>query len=388
MLDTRRAAPFNRKAVIVTGELSGETHALHLIQAINEILPLQWSGMGSARLQAAGVSIVHDYRDISLTGLTEIIRKVGHIWRAYSTLKRHLEEARPSLLVLVDFPGFNLKVARLARRLGIPTVYFIPPQIWAWHESRIGTLRQCVDLVISILPFEKALYDRHGVPAVYVGHPFMTTVRSAEPRDQFLARLGLSQRRPIVTLMPGSRQNEIRTLMPLIIEVVKYLRRTLPEMACLLPVAENIDRGFVGQLLHEETCITLLDGHAREALAASDAALVASGSATLEAAILDCPTVVIYKVSALSYFIARLVVNVKHISLPNLIAGREVFPEFVQRLEPQKIAERVLHVINNESGRMRNDMEEVRKKLGVSDSYLNARDAAIRLLEQTYGPLF
>jgi lipid-A-disaccharide synthase len=387
LLDKKRAAPFNRKAVIVTGELSGEIHALHLVQAINESLPLHWSGMGSTRLNEAGVSIVHDYKDISVTGLTEMFWKMGHIWRAYAALKHHLEEVHPSLLVLVDFPGFNLKMARLARRLGIPTIYFIPPQIWAWHESRIETLRTCIDLVISILPFEKQLYDRHAVPAVYVGHPFMTTVRSEETKEQFLGRLGLSQRAPIITLMPGSRENEIRGLMPLISEVARYLRPKLPGMACLLPVAKNIDRRFVEQFVGAETEITVLEGHAREALAASDAAIVASGSATLEAAILDCPTVVIYKISALSYLIARLVVNVKYISLPNLIAGREVFPEYVQQLQPERIAEKLLHVIHIERARIKNDMEEVRKKLGASDSYLNARDAVFRFLEQTYGPL-
>lgn len=387
MPDKKQAAPFNRKAVIVTGELSGEIHGLRLVQAINESLPLQWSGMGSTRLMDAGVSIVHDYKDISVTGLTEVLLKTGHIWRAYSALKKHLEHVRPSLLVLVDFPGFNLKVARLARRLSIPTVYFIPPQIWAWHRSRMRILRECVDLVISILPFEKPLYDRDGVPAVYVGHPFMTTVRSGENKDRFLERLGLSRRRPIVTLMPGSRENEIETLMPLMMGVAKHLRPKLPGMACIIPVAENIDRGLVGRFIQEEADMTVLEGHAREALAASDVAIVASGSATLEAAILNCPTVVMYKISSLSYFIARLVVNVKHISLPNLIANKEVFPEYVQRLEPQEIAERVLHVLNNEIGRMKNDMEEVRRRLGVSDSYLNARDGVIRLLEQTYGPV-
>jgi lipid-A-disaccharide synthase len=378
---------FNRQAVVVTGELSGENHALHLINAINDVLPLQWSGVGSEKLRQAGVDILYDYRSISLTGLSEIVSKMGQISKAFKTLKKHLRTTLPSLLLLVDFPGFNLRVATMARRLGIPVIYFIPPQVWAWRKSRILRIKRDVALVICILPFEKSLYERQAVPSVYVGHPFMQTVRPLQTRKAFLSSLGLEQSKPVVTIMPGSRENEITKHVPVMLHVIDLLRRELKDMAVLLPVAENIDQCFIETLVRDDPHIKLVQGASHEALASSDIALVASGSATLEAAILDCPTIVMYKVSALSYAAARLLVKIDYISLPNIVAGKEVFPEYIQALKPETIAERVLHVLNNETTRMKQDMEVVRKRLGTFDSYVLARDAVIQFLEQTYGPL-
>ena len=388
MESEEHAKLFNRKAVIVTGELSGEVHALHLINAINDVLPLQWSGIGSERLRQAGVDILYDYRSISLTGLSEIFSKMGQISKAFKTLKKHLREASPSLLILVDFPGFNLRVAAIARRLGIPVIYFIPPQVWAWRKGRMLRIKRDVALVICILPFEKSLYEEHAVPSVYIGHPFMQTVSPLRTKEAFLSSLGLEQSKPVITIMPGSRENEITKHVPVMLHVIGLLRRDLKNMAVLLPVAENIDRYFIETLVRDDPHIKLVQGASHEALASSDIALVASGSATLEAAILDCPAVVIYKVSALSYAAARLLVKIDYISLPNLIAGKQVFPEFIQALEPETIAERVLHVLHNETTRMKQDMEVVRKRLGTFDSYVLARDAVIQFLEQTYGPLF
>ncbi|MGD0235143.1 MAG: lipid-A-disaccharide synthase [Syntrophorhabdales bacterium] len=387
MRNEGRAGLFNRKALIVAGELSGEIHALHLVNAINTFLPLQWSAIGSERLKAAGVDILYDYREISVTGLSEVLPKARQIWRAYRRLKHYLLESLPSLLILVDFPGFNLRVARMAKKLGIPTVYFIPPQVWAWRDARINRIKRDVGLVISILPFEKALYDRHGIPSVYVGHPFMATVRPRIARNSFLEEAGLQQKWPIITIMPGSRENEIARHMPVLLQVINRLRHNLKNMVVLLPVAENIDRRVIEAFTKDNLEIRLLEGASRDALASSDVALVASGSATLEAAILDCPTIVIYKVSAFSFFAAKHLVKVDYISLPNLIAGREIFPEYIQDLEAESIAERVLHVLNNETASMKNDMEEVRRKLGTSDSYGLARDAVIQFLERIYGPL-
>ncbi len=309
------------------------------------------------------------------------------IWRAYRRLKRYLLESHPSLLILVDFPGFNLRVARMAKKLGIPTVYFIPPQVWAWRRARINQIKRDVDLVISILPFEKALYDQHGIPSVYVGHPFMATLRPRRSRSVFVEESGLQARWPIITIMPGSRENEIAKHMPVLLRIVGQLRQSLTEMAVILPVAETIDRRLIEPFVKDNPEIRLLEGASDDALACSDVALVASGSATLEAAILNCPTIVIYKVSPFSFFVAKHLVKVGHISLPNLIAGREVFPEYIQDLNPESIAERVLHVLNNEATRMKNDMEEVRRKLGTADSYGLARDAVIQFLERIYGPL-
>jgi lipid-A-disaccharide synthase len=382
-----RAGLFNRKALIVAGELSGEMHAVHLVNAINTLLPLQWSAIGSERLRAAGVDILYDYREISVTGLSEVLPKMRRIWTAYRRLKQYLRESLPSLLILVDFPGFNLRVATMARKLGIPIVYFIPPQVWAWRTARINLIKRDVGLVISILPFEKALYDQYGIPCVYVGHPFMATLRPRRSRSVFIEDSGLQGKWPIITIMPGSRENEIAKHMPILLQVIGRLRQRLDRMAVILPVAETIDRGVIESFVRDNPEIHLLEGASDEALASSDFAFVASGSATLEAAILNCPTIVIYKVSPFSFFLAKHLVNVGYISLPNLIAGREIFPEYIQGLNPESIAERALHMLHNEAARMKDDMEEVREKLGTSDSYGLTRDAVIQFLERIYGPL-
>jgi lipid-A-disaccharide synthase len=386
--DEGRVRLFNRKALVVTGELSGETHALHLLSAINELLPMHWTAVGSQQLKAAGVDILYDYREISVTGLSEVLPKMRQIWSAFRRLKRFLLETSPSLVLLVDFPGFNLRVASMARKLGIPTVYFIPPQIWAWRATRIERIKRDVDLVISILPFEKALYDQYGVPSVYVGHPFMASVKPGKPKERFLEEARLQGRSPIVTIMPGSRENEIARHLPVLLQVIERLRGTLKNMAVLLPVAQSINRSFIESFTRDYPEIQLLDGASLDALASSDIALIASGSATLEAAILGCPTIVIYKVSTLSFLVAKRLVKVAHISLPNLIAGHEIFPEYVQDLEPEGIAERALYMLNNDTAKIKNDLEAVRRKLGASDSYRLAGDAILHLLEQMYGPLF
>ena len=182
---------------MITGELSGEAHALRLIEALKGSLPMEWSGIGSSRLQGAGVKIIYDYGNISLTGLSEIFAKLKYIREAYKTLKRHIREQDPALVILVDFPGFNLKVARLAKRYGIPVIYFIPPQIWAWRQSRIKQIRKFVDRVICILPFEKGLYDRYGIDAAYIGHPFTGTVKPLLTREAFLDMMGAKCRKHI-----------------------------------------------------------------------------------------------------------------------------------------------------------------------------------------------
>jgi lipid-A-disaccharide synthase len=371
----------------VAGELSGEIHALHLVNAINAALPLQWSAIGSERLRAAGVDVLYDYREISVTGLSEVVPKMAQIWRAYRKLKHYFLESLPSLLILVDFPGFNLRVARMARKLGIPTVYFIPPQVWAWKAARINQIKRDVGLVISILPFEKALYDQHGIPSTYVGHPFMETLHPKRSRSRFLEESGLRGRWPIVTIMPGSRENEIAKHMPVLLQVIGRLRQHLAQMAVILPVAETINREVIEPFVKDDPEIRLMEGASLDALANSDIALVASGSATLEAAILNCPTIVIYKISPFSFFVAKHLVKVGHISLPNLIAEKEIFPEYIQDLDAETIAERALHVLNNDAARMKNDMEELRRKLGTSDSYGLARNAVIQFLERMYGPL-
>lgn len=364
-------------------------HAAHLVRALRSKLDLDFSGMGSDRLREAGVAVFHDYKDISVTGLSEVFLKARHIWHAYAVLKRHLIEASPALLILVDFPGFNLRIARVARQLGIPTVYFIPPQVWAWRKGRIKQIRTNVDLVLSILPFEEPLYREHGVPVCYVGHPYVCTVKPVHSKEAFYSKFAIPTGGSVITMMPGSRVNEARRHMPILLQVLDSLTRRLSSFTVLLPVADSMDKGFFDAFVRAYPHVIPIQGLPYDCLKFSDAAIIASGSATLEAAVLGVPSLVIYKVSRLSYFVARMVVQVKHISLPNIIAGKEVFPEFIQSINAEKIAETIAYMLNKGETGIQKEMERIRDSLGTvaSDPYQAAGDKIIQLLERIYGPL-
>ncbi len=371
----------------MTGELSGETHAFHLLQSVDKEVRISWTGIGSTKLREAGVEIVHDYHDISVTGLTEVFLKLPRIRGAYKQLKQHILSIRPALLILVDFPGFNMRFARFARKQGIPVVYFIPPQVWAWRKARIDEIKKSVDLVICILPFEIPLYEAHGIKAIYVGHPYSSIVKPGRKKEDFARQAGISGTGPVLTIMPGSRENEINRHLPVLLDIVHRLKTVYPQITVLLPVAENIPLETVEHFLQGETNIHTLKGLTYDALAASDLAIIASGSATLEAALLGVPTIVIYRISRISFLFAKLLVHVKYISLPNIIAEKEVFPEFVQQVSPEDVADRATYMLNKGKEEIRHDIAAIRTKLGDFDSYSLAAHAIVHFLEDLYGTL-
>ncbi|MBA4390432.1 MAG: lipid-A-disaccharide synthase [Syntrophus sp. (in: bacteria)] len=378
---------FNNKIVIITGELSGEMHAVHLVESFKKRFSFEFSAMGSTGLSLAGIDVIYDYRDISLTGISEIFSKLHHIRRAFKTIKEHIRSTKPALIILVDFPGFNLKIARFAKKLNIPVLYFIPPQIWAWKKNRIFTIKKYVDQVISVLPFEKTLYETFGINVVYVGHPFTQTVKPSLSREAFLNKVGINRREPIITIMPGSRENEIIKHMPVLLKTIDVIRKSMPQINVILPLADNIDDSALEPFKEKLGNTIVIRNHAYNALSYCDAAIVASGSVTLEAAILGTPTIVIYQISPLSYLIAKMLVKVNWISLPNIIAEKEVFPEFIQNLDAAKIAEKTLYMVHNGKEEIKRDIENIITKLGRHNSYESARDTIIAFLENRYGAL-
>jgi len=385
--ETKLNGELNKEIVIITGELSGEIHAFHLIDELKHSFDFQFSGIGSSKLRDTGVNIVYDYKNISLTGLSEVFSKLHHIRDAFSRIKKHLRERKPSLLILVDFPGFNMRIARFAHNLGIPVIYFIPPQIWAWRKKRIYKIKKYVNKVICILPFEKKIYEDYSIDAVYAGHPYMEIVKPLHTREDFLRMAGIDGKGPVLTIMPGSRDNEIEKHMPILIDIVEAIDKKVENLKILLPLAENIDRKIIEKYRKENIEITYLKGLAYDALTNSDLAIIASGSATLEAAILGTPTIVIYKISALSYVFARLLVKINYISLPNIIAGKEVFPEFIQTFDVEKIAEKALYMLSNGKEKIKTEIDNMKIKLGKENSYKMAAKTIIEFLEHTYGTL-
>ena len=376
----------NKKIFISTGELSGEVHACRLVEDLNEQGAFELSAMGTDRLAGAGARIVCDYRDISVTGLSEVLSKMGSIKRAFKTVKGHIAATRPDLVVLVDFPGFNMRIARYAKGLGIPVIYFIPPQIWAWRKNRVKKIRLYVDMVICILPFEKDLYIKAGVDAIYIGHPFSQTVKPTASREEFLDRAGAPRDKPILAILPGSRENEVARHMPVLAKVVSAVRRQMPDISVLLPLAGNIDEKTVMPFVCEMPFVTVVKNSSHDTLAYCDTAIVASGSVTLEAALLRTPTIIVYRVSWLSYVIARLIVHVRYIGLPNIIAGKEVFPEFIQHLDPEMIAQKALSMIDKGRKGIADTIESVNDQLTKKDSYRLAGTAVKNFLEKKTCP--
>jgi lipid-A-disaccharide synthase len=372
-----------KRVVIVTGELSGENHAVSLVRALGS-QSIDFSAIGSNALRNAGVEIIHDYHDISLIGF-EILTKIGHIARAYTKLKKHLTAAKPDLVILVDFAGFNLLlVSRLTRALGIPTVYFIPPQLWTWWtEGRIRRIKERIDLVLCVFPFEEELYRSHGVPVTYVGHPYVQSVKPKYSREDFCRLIGVDSRIRLLTMMAGSRTSEVKNHMPVLMKVTELLERRVSGLTVLLPVAESLDESLFEPFLRGRNSVVLVKGMAHDCLAHSDAALVKSGSSTLEAAILGVPSLVYYRMSWLSYRIARSLAKVPFIALPNLIAGKEIFPEFVQSVDAAAVAKSLLSVLQSQGIAVRKDIEEVRNKLVAPerDPYQSAAEHILRLLE-------
>lgn len=385
--ETKLNRQFNKEIVIITGELSGEIHASHLIDELKHSFDFQFSGIGSSKLRDAGVDIVYDYKNISLTGLSEIFSKLRHIRDAFSKIKKHLREKRPSLLILVDFPGFNMRIARFAHNLGIPVIYFIPPQIWAWRKKRIYKIKKYVNKVICILPFEKKIYEDYSIDAAYAGHPYMEIVKPLYTREDFLRMAGIDEKTPVLTIMPGSRDNEVEKHMPILMDIIEAIEKRVENLKILLPLAENIDQKIIEKYQKGNIEITYLKGLSYDALANSDLAIIASGSATLEAAILGTPTIVIYKISPLSYVFARLLVKINYISLPNIIAGKEVFPEFIQTFDVEKIAEKALYMLSNGKEKIKVEIDNMKIKLGKEHSYKMAAKIIVEFLEHTHGAL-
>jgi lipid-A-disaccharide synthase len=373
--------------LVVAGEASGDLHGSTLARALTTLMPtLRLAGMGGARMAAAGVRLVQRADRVNVVGGTEALGRLPALWRAFRTLRRHLRARRPNVMVLIDFPEFNLRLARVARRLGVPVVYFIAPQLWAWRRGRVRAMARDVSRVLAIFPFEVGLYQEAGVPVEFVGHPLLDVLPSLE-RDT--ARAGLVTAGEIlVGLLPGSRDAEVRRHLPVLLGAASRIAARRPRARFVVPVAATIGVADVTAPVRASGLpIEVRPAEAYRVMAAADLLLVASGTATLEAACYGAPMVVLYKLSAVSHRVARLLVRgVSHISLPNIVAGREIVPELIQRdATPDGVASAALRLLEDEAARaaQRAALLEVRARLGEAGAGLRAARAVLRELDGT-----
>ena len=358
----------NGEIMISAGEASGDVAAAGLVRRLREISPeLEYFGLGGREMAGEGVELVAESSRIAVTGLAEVVPALGRIAVALAALRKALKRRRPRALVVVDFPDFNFLLARTARKLNIPVIYYIVPQIWAWRSGRVKFLKENIAHLIVILPFEEQWYRERGLSTYYSGHPLADRpLMAREDREDFLAGAGLDPGRPVAALLPGSRKNEIKRTLPLLAEAVGILKTKRPDLQFLAPAApgrdpRRLEQGLAG------LGVKVVQGRAGEVLASSRAALVCSGTATLEAAYNLTPLVMFYRISPLTYFLRHFVPVIQTYSLPNLIAGERVIPELIQeRATPENLVREILPLLEDgpERARMLDGLKEVRARIG------------------------
>jgi lipid-A-disaccharide synthase len=340
---------------------------------------LQFRGIGGRRMQDAGVKLMANAADMAVVGLTEVIVKFNNIRKVLNLMKADLKASKPDLLILIDYPDFNLMLGKVAKALGVRVFYYISPQVWAWRRGRIKKIRAIVDKMAVILPFEEQLYRDEDVDATYVGHPLLDTVKTKYSRQEALEKFGLQEGATTVGLLPGSRDAEIARLLPVMMNAAEILVKKMPRVQFVLPLAETLERVFVENILrHSPVPVRIVQNDTYDAIELSDIVIVASGTATLETALLGKPMVIVYKVSPVSYYIGKKIINVEHIGLANIIAGKTIVPELIQdEANPERIATEVVNILNDPM-RMRNirlELDLIKEKLGGP----GAADRAARL---------
>ncbi|GEL73545.1 lipid-A-disaccharide synthase [Myxococcus virescens] len=373
------------RILVVAGEASGDTHAAELVAALRARRPdLTFFGMGGARLAAQGVELLFDAREVSVMGITEVLPRIPRILQILKGLAEAAAERKPDVAILVDIPDFNLRLAKKLKALGVPVAYYVSPMIWAWRRGRVRTIKRLVDRMLCILPFEEDFYREAGVSARYVGSPVVEQVPSPDTATAFRERLGLAKDAPTLALLPGSRMGEIRRLLPDMVEAAKRLSAERPGLQVVVPLAPTIDREEITSRF-EGSGVTpiLVEGRAPEVVGASDAAVVASGTAVLEAGLMQRPLVVVYRVSLITYWVGRLMLKVAFVSLINLLAGRRVVPELLQgEMTPERIAEEVRRVWIPGAPReeMLQGLAEMRGRLGETGAATRAAESVLELL--------
>jgi lipid-A-disaccharide synthase len=371
----------------VAGEASADLHGSNLVRAVKALDPaVKFSGIGGEKMRRAGVKILFSAADMAVVGLTEVFGRLFTIFRASNKLKSILKNGHPHLLILIDYPDFNLHIAKAAKRFGIPVLYYISPQVWAWRSGRVKKIEKRIDRMAVILPFEVEFYHHRGVMSVeYVGHPVLDAY-SAFVRDEGTQDFKMGDDgNPILGLLPGSRKDEIRNLLPIMIKTAENLKLRHPRMKCLLPIADTIESKFIKNYTNKVSVeINIVRGSTYKVLSQCDAAIVTSGTATLEAGIMGVPMVVVYKGSPISFYIARMLVKVEYISLVNLVAGKEVVCELIQNdVVTEKLTHEVQKILgdNNIRKKMIANLKKVKKKLGFEGASQKTAKIALEMME-------
>jgi lipid-A-disaccharide synthase len=371
------------------GEASGDLYAGALTRELLALDPTATvSGLGGGHFAAAGGRLIEDFRGLAVTGLTDWIAKVPRLLTAMNRLEAAARSDRPDAVVVIDFPDFNFRLARRMKKLGVPVVYYISPQIWAWRPKRLETIRAIADRVLVIFPFEEAIYRNAGVPVEFVGHPLMDVKTAAVSRERFLSEHGLSPTAPTIAILPGSRHSEVSRILPDLLAAAELIRGAVPAAQFVIARAPHLDDALFptpASPLRPSSvpgAFVTMEGQADRVLAAADVALTASGTATVQAAMHDTPMVIVYRVSPVTYSLGKRLVTVDTIGMVNLIAGERIVPELVQdAFTPEAVAREAISMLTNRerAAEIRAGLARVRERLGGPGASRRAAESILQV---------
>ena len=374
------------RILISAGEASGDLHAGAVTRAIKQLSPeAEVFGMGGDCLREAGGEVLFDIKDHSIMGFVEVLKRLPDIWKLRSAFIDLMDSRKPDVLLVIDYPGFNLRLAKLAKKRGIKVVCYIAPQVWAWRTGRAAGVAKVTDKIACIFPFEYDLYKSYGADIEFVGHPLLDTVQPSLSEAEAEKLAGKRHGHPLVLLMPGSRNMEIQRLLPVMLAAAKILKQRHPEIDFAMPRAATIAREVLAGYIREAGVeVRLTEGHTYDVMSVADLAIVTSGTVTLEAALCGLGCEILYKSSPVSFWIAKQVVKIPNIGLPNIVAGRQIEPELLQDdCTPEKIAATALELLEPERfARLQRDLQEVKEKLGEPGAVRRVADLVLRMAMQ------
>jgi lipid-A-disaccharide synthase len=361
--------------LIVAGENSGEKYGADVIREFREIRPsFSFFGIGGKRMRQEGAEIVFPVEELGAIGIFEVVSRIPQIKKIFNRLEKEIQSRKPLCALLIDSPDFNLRLARRLKKAGIPVLYYISPTVWAWRSGRLKTIKKVIARMCLIFPFELELYEEQGIPATFVGHPLKERVRTSLSRQEFFQKYSLSPEKKFIALLPGSRKTEIRNNLPVLARAIPRMKADFPAHF-LLVLAESLDREYLGRFLppHEKG-LQVLDTDGYEAIAFSDLALSACGTANLEAALLGTPFIAFYRVSPLTYYPFRRLLKIKDYSIVNILAGKRIVPELIQRqFNAERLAEEAKKVLfsNAKKVEMKAEFERIGNSLGQKKASTN-----------------
>ena len=375
--------------MIVAGEASGDLHGSHLVESLKKLQPeITFSGLGGPLLHKAGVELYEDLTRLAVVGFWEVLKHFKDFQRIFEMMLSKIKEAQPAAVILIDYPGFNLRLAREIKKAGIPTkvIYYISPQVWAWKESRIKLIKKVCDHMLVILPFEKEFYARRGMNVEFIGHPLLDSIKITQPPEKFLVSRGLSAQQSTIGLLPGSREKEIERLLPVMLGAAQILYAQNNRLQFVLMQASSVSKSLIEKFTSRCSLpLKIIQDQTYDAINASNLCMVTSGTATLETAILQKPMIVVYKTSLLTWLLAKFLIKIPYIGLVNVVAGKKIVPECIQfEATPQKIAQEINLICTDERKmtEIKSELQKVKASLGNPGASRRAAEAVVKVLQK------